>query len=245
MELEIRLFAGLRERAGTDTIRLSDLPEELTLAELKATLADRHPELGPLDPISGVVGTRYVPGDELLRAGDQVALLPPVSGGAPSVDDLLAHGVFELSEHPLDPAECARRVAHPSCGAVTTFSGEARDHHRGRRVLKLEYEAFAEMTAPEMERIFERCLESCLPAAREAGAATDTHGSPRLLRMLVAHRIGTCEIGQPAVVIAVASPHRDAAFVACRFLIDELKKTLPVWKKEFYEDGSHWIGDRS
>ncbi|MEM7517148.1 MAG: molybdenum cofactor biosynthesis protein MoaE [Planctomycetota bacterium] len=245
MELEIRLFAGLRERAGKETILLSDLPEELTLADLKSTLADRHPELGPLDHIAGVVGTRYVSGEEIVRAGDQVALLPPVSGGAPSADELLEHGVFELSADALDPAECARRVAHPSCGAVTTFAGEARDHHRGRRVLKLEYEAFAEMTAPEMERIFQRCLESCVPAAGETGEATDAHGSPRLLRMLVAHRIGTCDIGQPAVVIAVASPHRDAAFRACRFLIDELKKTLPVWKKEFYEDGSHWIGDRS
>lgn len=139
-------------------------------------------------------------------------------------------GVFELAHEPLAPAALEARVAHPSCGARVLFTGSTRDENRGQRVVRLEYEAFERMTGPEMARIFERCR------AESAGAR---------LRMLVAHRVGTVEVGEASVVIAVASPHRAQAFAACRFLIDELKRTLPVWKKEIYEGGAHWIGDRS
>jgi len=139
-------------------------------------------------------------------------------------------GIFELVRGPLDPAALELRVAHPSCGARLTFTGSTREENRGQRVLRLEYEAFEKMTGPEMERIFERCRAE-QPEAR--------------VRMLVAHRVGVVEVGEPSVVIAVASPHRAQAFAAGRFLIDELKRTLPVWKKEIYEGGAHWIGDRS
>ena len=139
-------------------------------------------------------------------------------------------GVFELVREPLEPAQIQARVGHPACGACVCFTGSTRDENRGQRVVRLEYEAFEKMTGPEMERIFERCR------AEQPGAR---------LRMLVAHRIGVVEVGEPSVVIAVASPHRAEAFAAARFLIDELKRTLPVWKKEIYADGAHWIGDRS
>ena len=139
-------------------------------------------------------------------------------------------GVFELVREPLDPAALEARVGHPSCGACVCFTGTTREENRGKRVVRLEYEAFEKMAGPEMERIFERCRAE-QPDAR--------------LRMLVAHRIGIVAVGEPSVVIAVASPHRAPAFAACRFLIDELKRTLPVWKKEIYADGAHWIGDRS
>ena len=244
MELRVRLFAGLRERAGRDEIVVRDLPAGVDVAGLKRALQQLHPELGDLAHVSGVVGTTWVRDDRALAEGDAVALLPPVSGGAPGPDDEAAflEGVFELSAEPLDVGRCAERVGHPACGGVAVFAGNARDHARGRRVLRLEYEAFAEMTGPQMRRIFERARAECAPAGGEADL-----GEPRerMLRMLVAHRIGVVEIGEPAVVVAAASPHRDAAFRACRFLIDELKKTLPVWKKEHYEDGGTWIGERS
>ncbi len=213
MELRVRLFAGLRERAGRDEIVVRDLPLGVDVAGLKRALQQLHPELGDLAHVSGVVGTTWVRDDRALAEGDAVALLPPVSGGAPGPDDEAAF-----------------------------LEGNARDHARGRRVLRLEYEAFAEMTGPQMRRIFERARAECAPAGGEADL-----GEPRerMLRMLVAHRIGVVEIGEPAVVVAAASPPRDAAFRACRFLIDELKKTLPVWKKEHYEDGGTWIGERS
>lgn len=235
MDLELSLFAGLRERAGRARIRLEGLPEELDVAGLKREVAKRIPELGDLGNVTCVVGTDYVAEDYALKVGDAVALLPPVSGGSGAYEA----GVFELHETTLDEESCRKRVAHASCGAVTVFSGNAREWNRGQQVTWLEYEAFDAMIVPEMARIFARCVRECQPSEEESG------GSPRVLRMLVQHRVGKVPIGEPAVVIAVASPHRDKSFVACRFLIDELKKTLPVWKKEFYADGEHWIGDRS
>lgn len=236
MDLELSLFAALRERAGSARIRLEGLPDELDVAGLKREVANRLPELGDLSHVACVVGTEYVQDDTRLSTGDEVAFLPPVSGGSGAEYE---SGVFELRDSVLDEEACRKRVGHPSCGAITVFSGNAREWNRGQQVTWLEYEAFDAMTGPEMQRIFARCLEECLPSEEESS------GSPRILRMLVQHRVGKVPIGEPAVVIAVASPHRDKSFVACRFLIDELKKTLPVWKKEFYADGEHWIGDRS
>jgi molybdopterin synthase catalytic subunit len=237
MKLKVLLFAGLRERAGRSELELDGLPEGLDLAGLKAELERRHPELGALAQVAGVVDTEYVPDSTALRDGQEVALLPPVSGGAPDGDEALAAGVFELSEAPLDPEACRRRVEHDSCGAVALFCGNARERNRGQDVVRLEYEAFDAMAGPEMRRIFADCVAA--------------HGDPdgtrpeRALRMLCAHRVGPVEVGEPSVVIAVASPHRAPAFDAARFLIDELKRRLPVWKKEVYAGGHHWIGDRS
>jgi molybdopterin synthase catalytic subunit len=230
MRLVVRLFAVLAERAGARELALDGLPDTLTMGELKREIERRHPALGSLGSISGVVGTTYARDDQSVRAGDDVSLLPPVSGGARDDDAALERGVFFLESEPLDAQALAARVAHPSCGAVCTFVGATRDTNRGATVVRLEYEAFEAMTGPEMERIFARCRDAL---------------GTELLRMACAHRIGTVPVLEPSVVIAVASPHRDAAFKACRFLIDELKLTLPIWKKEVYADGHHWIGDRS
>jgi molybdopterin synthase catalytic subunit len=232
MRLSVRLFAGLAERAGAREILVDDLPDGVTLSELKREIERRHPSIGPLAHVAGVVGTSWVRDDRVLTERDQVSLLPPVSGGsgAHSGPDF-ERGVFELSAFPLDPDELLRRVGDPSCGAIAVFVGTTRDTNREKAVVRLEYEAFEAMTHPEMERIFARCRAALGDGARA--------------RMLCAHRTGVVEVGEPSVVIAVASTHRDAAFQACRFLIDELKKTLPVWKKEIYADGHHWIGDRS
>ncbi len=238
MRIEIQLFAALRERAGTERVVLEDVPEGTTVAGLKELVRAAHPALGDLGSVAGVVGTSYVSPETVLEPGDEVALLPPVSGGAPTEDEALSRGVFELSADPIDVSDLQRRVAHPSCGAIVVFTGATRDTNRGQEVVSLDYEAFDAMAGPEMGRIFEDCAAAHGPAS--AG------GDPRLaLRMLCVHRTGTVDVGEPSVVIAVASPHRDAAFLAARFLIDTLKERLPVWKKEVYQDGHHWIGDRS
>lgn len=231
MDLRVRLFAALRERAGRDELLLAGLPDELDLGGLKRELARRHPELGDLAHVAGVVGTEYAGDERPLAPGDEVALLPPVSGG--SGEDDLEAGRFELSGEPLDPGAAQARVAHPACGAIVLFTGTTRESNRGQDVVRLDYEAFHAMAGPEMARIFAECRE------RFGGDAA------RRLRMLALHRTGTVGVGDPSVVIAVASPHRDAAFLAARFLIDTLKERLPVWKKEVYGDGHHWIGDRS
>lgn len=233
MRVAVRLFALLRERAGTGRLVLDDLPEGLDVAGLKRELALRHPELGDLGAVRGVLGTRYVPDATPLAGAEELALLPPVSGGAGDAerdDEALERGVFELCPGALDVGACWRRVSHSACGAVCLFTGTTRATNRGESVTHLEYEAFEAMAGPEMARIFARCREA--------------HGA-ELLRMLCQHRVGTVGVGEPSVVIAVASPHREAAFRAGRFLIDELKASLPVWKQEHYQGGAHWIGDRS
>jgi len=229
MDVTVRLFAALRERAGVDRIVVDSLRDGATLGELKVELARRRPELGSLAHVAGVVGTTYANDARVLSGGDDVALLPPVSGG--STDDDFEAGVFELASERLDPARAQSRVAHDSCGAIALFTGTTRANNQGRDVVRLDYEAFEAMTAPEMSRIFARCRAEVLVDERA--------------RMLVVHRVGTVLVGEPSVVIAVASPHRGAAFAACRFLIDELKRSLPIWKKEIYADGHAWIGDRS
>jgi molybdopterin synthase catalytic subunit/molybdopterin converting factor small subunit len=244
MRVVVRLFAGLRERAGAEELVLEDLPEPLDLAGLKRELESRRPELGSLRGVSAAIGTEWAGGERPLRNDDEVALLPPVSGGSgrsePSgaEDEALAQGLFELSAEALDPARDIGRVRHPDFGGLALFVGTTRGVNRGKRVRFLEYEAHAPLAGAEMARIFQRCR--ALHGDLAPGATADD----RRLRMLCRHRTGRVEVGEPAVVIAVASPHRAPAFEACRFLIDALKESLPVWKKETDEDGHHWVGDR-
>lgn len=238
----MRLFAVLRERAGTSELSLDDLDDGLDLGGLKRELARRRPELAAtLERVAGAIGTDYVDDAHPLREGDEVCLLPPVSGGSQDArEDAAADlDVFELCAAPLDPGAAFARVVHPACGGTTLFVGTTRATNRGERVVRLEYEAYDAMTGPEMARIFERCR------AELGVAASGVDAREHRLRLFVQHRVGSVEIGEPSVVVAVASPHRDLAFRACRYLIDELKRTLPVWKKELYADGHHWIGDRS
>jgi molybdopterin synthase catalytic subunit len=237
VRLAVRLFASLRERAGTELVVLEGVPPNADVAAAKRLLEARHPELGPLRAVRGVLGTSYVSDETRLDGDEELSLLPPVSGGSgagsAAEDAALARGVLELRADALDVAAAQRRVEHPSCGAVVTFTGNARDRSGEKSVVQLDYEAFASMAEHEMAQIFEECR------ARVAG-----DDERRALRMLVLHRTGTVSVGQPAVVVAVASPHRDAAFQAARFLIDELKARVPLWKKEVYADGHHWIGER-
>jgi len=237
--VRVRLFAALRERAGADSVEVTGLPAGATIADLKRLLAEQRPELGPLEGVAGVLGTTYARDAAVIGPDDEVALLPPVSGGMPEGAEAdLERGVFELSEEPLDPGALQARVEHPTCGAVVLFTGVTRERNRGEDVVRLDYEAFAEMSGPEMGRIFGDCLARFGPGS--GGDDVD-----RTLRMLCVHRTGTVGVGEPSVVIAVASPHRAAAFDAARYLIDTLKERLPVWKKEVYRGGHHWIGDRS
>ena len=221
---------------------MKGLPDELDVSGLKRELATQHPELGDLSFVRGVIGTNYVSDETRIAPGDELSLLPPVSGGAPDDDEALEAGVFELVGEPIDQAACAARVAHPSCGANLVFTGSTRESNRGREVTRLDYDAFEEMSGPEMQRIFRECRAEF---GTEGRPGEEGFQAERRLRMLCQHRTGVVEVGAPSVVIAVASPHRDTSFEACRFLIDTLKARLPVWKKEFYTEGDHWIGDRS
>jgi molybdopterin synthase catalytic subunit len=209
MTITVRLFAALRERAGWSR-------RELDLAD-GAVVADVWPELGLGDEPPGLAYARnreYAGRDAALHAGDEVAVIPPVSGGA-----------FAVSADPLDLDAVVAQVADPAAGAIATFIGTTRTHNRGRSVVHLEYDAYPEMAESEMARIAEILKER--------------HD---ILHVAMAHRTGHVPIGEASVVIAVSAGHRGAAMDACREAIDTLKQTVPVWKKEVFEGGEEWIG---
>ena len=208
MRISVRLFAGLREQAGRGKLELDDV----------ATVADVWPLLGLGDEPGGLlyaVNRAYVERDHALQDGDEVALIPPVSGGAP----------FAITTEPLDLAQIVAEVERDEAGGIATFVGTVRRTSRGRDVSYLEYEAFEEMAEPMLRAL--------------AAELTGKHG---LCELAIHHRVGRVEIGEPSVVIAVSAPHRAAALEACREAIDTLKETIPLWKKEIYEGGEEWIG---
>ena len=207
MRVTIRLFAGLRERAGWSS-REVDGPIHVS---------DVWPALGLGEEPRGLlyaVNREYAERDRPLSDGDEVALIPPVSGGA-----------FRLSAEPLDLGAAVAEVADERAGAIATFVGTTRVQSRGRTVLHLEYEAYEGMA----ERVMEELADSL--RSRHDLCAVAIH-----------HRVGRVGIGEQSVVIAVSAPHRHDALAACREAIDTLKETVPLWKKEVYEGGEEWIG---
>jgi len=210
MIVTVRLFAGLRERAGWSRKELDGVGrvEEVWPA---LRLGDEPPGL------LIAVNRSYAERGQELADGDEVAFIPPVSGGA-----------LRLSEEPLDLLAPVREVASDDAGAIATFVGTTRARSRGRAVVHLDYEAYPEM-AEEM-------------LASLAASLTQQYG---LCGVAIHHRVGRVEIGEPSVAIAVSAPHRAEALAACREAIDTLKETIPLWKKEVYEGGEEWIGKGS
>jgi molybdopterin synthase catalytic subunit/molybdopterin converting factor small subunit len=209
VKITVKLFAGLRERAGTGE-RVLELPDDAHVGDVWAALG-----LG--DEPGGLlyaVDLEYTDRDRPLAEGAEVALIPPVSGGA-----------FRLSEEPLDPASVVEDVRSDRAGAVATFIGTTRIESRGRAVHYLEYEAYGGMAEKVMAEL-----------------AEELKGRYDLCEVAIAHRTGRVEIGDLSVVIAVSSPHRADALAACHDAIDRLKEIVPLWKKEVYEGGEEWIG---
>lgn len=209
MRITVRLFAALRERAGWSR-RDVELPEGAAVGDVWGCL-----DLGAEPPgIAYARNREYADRAEALAGGDEVAVIPPVSGGA-----------FRLVAGPLDPAAVAAEVADPEAGAIATFIGTTRRTSRGRVVTHLEYDAYPEMAEAEMARI-----------AGDVAARHDVRA------VAIAHRTGHVPLGEASVVIAVSAAHRGAAMDACREAIDTLKQTVPIWKKEVFEGGEEWIG---
>ena len=215
----MRLFAALRERAGSQSVEL-ELPDD-------AVVADVWSKLGLGDEPEGLLyalNRGYAEKGARLTAGDEVAVIPPVSGGgSPSGSE--PQGRFRLSEAPLSIEEAVAEVRSDEAGAIATFVGTTRARSRGREVTYLEYEAYEGMAEQVMESL-----------ASELASRHD------LCKVAIHHRVGRVDIGETSVVIAVSAPHRAAALGACREAIDELKVTVPLWKKEVYEGGEEWIG---
>jgi MoaE-MoaD fusion protein len=209
VKVKVRLFAGLRERAGWSEREID-----------AATVAAVWPALDLGEEPDGLlyaVNKEYAKRDRELVDGDEVALIPPVSGGA-----------FLLSDEPLSIERVVDEVRDDEAGAIATFAGTTRISSRGRRVTRLEYEAYQGMAENVMR-----------------GIAQDLRKRYNVSNVAIHHRIGTVGIGETSVVIAVSAPHRADALAACRDAIDALKEHVPLWKKEVYEGGEEWIGQGS
>jgi molybdopterin synthase catalytic subunit len=230
MKITLKLFGSLREAAGESTLQV-ELPEGSVVADLRAWLADRNPLVDKLgDRLAASVNLEIAELSDVLEDGDEVAFLPPVAGG-----DGSGEGEGEsperrctISEEALDEEEVAARVEGPDAGGVVSFVGRVRDHARGHSIEHLEYEAYPAMAEREMEKIVDEAAEKW-PGTRVA----------------IAHRVGRLEIGDAAVVVVAASAHRAEAFEACRFAIDTLKVTVPIWKREVATDGAYWVDDHA
>jgi molybdopterin synthase catalytic subunit len=205
----VRLFAGLRERAGTDRREL-DLDDG-------ASIEDVWPALDLGDEPAGLlyaVNRTYADRGQRLGEGDEVALIPPVSGGA-----------FRLTHGPVNLTSVVVEVVDEQAGAIATFLGTVRAHSRGRDEIALEYEAYEEMAEDVM-----------------AGIADELLARYDLCKVAISHRLGRVEVGETSVAIAVSAPHRQDALAACADAIEALKSQVPLWKKELYVGGEEWIG---
>ncbi len=222
MRVSVVLFGSVREAVGQKQL-VVDLPSGSSLAELRDRLAAEYPVFEAYGSKLAVsLNLEIARPETRLSDGDEVAFLPPVSGGSGE-----RGAACTLSSGPLDVAEVMRRVAGPGMGGVVVFVGSVRDHARGHAIRHLEYEAYPGMAEREMHKI--------------AGAAAERWPGARVA---IAHREGRLEIGDLAVVVVAAAPHRGEAFEACRFAIDTLKQTVPIWKKEFAAGGEYWVDDR-
>jgi molybdopterin synthase catalytic subunit len=217
MQIQVLYFAVFRERLGRDGETL-ELADGATAGAAIDALAARHPAIGKLRGRFRIaVNQDFVGDDHVLAAGDELALIPPVAGGADRHVALLAETLS------LD--RCLASVSGAGMGGIVTFTGMVRRHSRGHVIDHLEYEAYPPMALREMTRLCDE-IEAELPGTRLA----------------VEHRVGRLAIGDLAVVIAAAAPHRAEAFTACRAMIDRLKDRVPIWKKEVGDDGEEWVG---
>jgi MoaE-MoaD fusion protein len=212
MFVNVRLFAMLRERAGRDSVRV-ELADDATVQDAMDAVAREH-GLGDLIermPVLMAVNREYVPQESALSEGDELALIPPVSGGAPTLH-------ARVTEEPLSVELLAAMVGAPGAGAIVTFQGTTRE------VERLEYEAYREMAE---ERIATILREAVAGHRLEAAAAE--------------HRVGTVPLGEPSVIVAVSAAHREEAFAAAREVIDRIKAEAPIWKKEVDAGAERWV----
>lgn len=218
MQVTVHLFAGAADAVGARTWS-GEVPPTATVRDLIAAIVREHPAAERvLSTCFASVNHAYATPDARIQAGDEIAILPPVSGGQDTP-------LFEITADPLSVEAVLRKVSHPHCGAINLFVGTVRELTHGKRTLHLEYEAYPPMAVKMMEQI----------AAEIDERWPDT-------RVAMTHRIGPVAIEEAAVVIAVATPHRAASYEAGRYAIERLKELVPIWKKEIWADGTEWIG---
>jgi MoaE-MoaD fusion protein len=218
MQIRVLFFGILKDLTGRSS-DLVNLPDHATAADLlrhyEENLAGHK---GVMSSVAVSVNQEYAAADTQLHAGDEVALLPPVSGGADADVPLV-----KLIRERIVPHDIAPALERPEDGAIVIFDGIVRNHSRNRRTLYLEYESYETMALAKLRELAAEAVQRFA-----------------IRNLAIVHRLGHLEIGESSVLIAVFSAHRAAAFDACRWVIDTLKRTVPIWKKEFFEDGAVW-----
>src|SRR5829696_3932900 len=216
VKIRVLFFGAARDAVNANTLEIS-VAAPATVSSAFQKLSERFSQLGRFGrSLLFAVNQEYATPDTLLKENDELAVFPPVSGGS--------HDFFELTTGTIDVGQVARRVVLPECGATVTLDGYAREWTNGKRTLYLVYEAYDAMALTEMQRL-----------------GSEAHEKFDIAHLGIVHRTGRLEIGETSVVIAASAPHRQAAFQACEWAIKELKRTVPIWKKEVYEDGSTWV----
>ena len=218
MNVSVRLFAGLHDLLGQREITL-ELSEGATVEQLREQLCAEYPQVIPFVPtLICAVDEEYVPPEHTLHDGDDVALIPPVSGGADG-------DLFQVTNEPLEPQRLMEAVRKDESGAVALFHGVARNQSGGRRVQALEYDAYPDMAEKKLREV-----------------ADDVRARWPITGIAVLHRTGRLAIGETSLLIAVSSAHREEAFAACHYAVDRIKEIVPIWKKEIWEDGGgEWV----
>jgi MoaE-MoaD fusion protein len=220
MRVRVLFFGQLKEIVGVAE-EDAELSDGAHVEDLFERYGRRFPKFAEFRAsVAASVNQEYANWRATLSPGDEVAFLPPVSGGQQAA---VAEDIFQFVRQPIRPHDLIESLKAPEDGAVVVFDGFVRNHFRGRRTLYLEYEAYEPMALAKM---------------REIGA--QIRGKYSIHRLAIVHRLGRLEIGDTSVLIAVSSPHRSAAFDACRYAIDTLKRAVPIWKKEYFQGGAVW-----
>jgi molybdopterin synthase catalytic subunit len=220
VKIHIRYFASLREitERGEETL---DISEGANVITVRRELTARYPDLEPImQRCISAVNRHYVNAETMLQDGDELVFIPPMGGG----EEDSMEPLIQLTREPLNRAALVEAVSDPSVGGIVVFEGVVRNQARGKQVRYLEYDVYEEMAEQQIRTIIK-----------------DTQQRLGVERVAVAHRFGRLEIGEASVIIVVAAPHRGEAFEACRYIIDTLKSTVPIWKKEVATDGEEWV----
>jgi len=216
MNIHVLFFGAARDAVEANQLDL-ELEAPATVSSAFQSLKERFAKLERFGrSLLFAVNQEYATPDTQLKENDELAVFPPVSGGS--------HDFFELTTETIDVGEVARRVVLPECGATVTLDGYAREWTKGKRTLYLVYEAYDTMALTEMKRL-----------------GAEAHKQFEIAHIGIVHRTGRIDIGETSVVIAASAPHRRAAFQACEWAIKELKRTVPIWKKEVFEGGEEWV----
>ena len=217
VSIRVLFFGAARDVVDSNPLALS-LEAPATVGSAFQSLVARFSQLERFGrSLLFAVNQEYATPDTQLQENDELAIFPPVSGGG-------SHDFFELTTEVIDVGEVARRVVLPECGATVTLDGYAREWTKGKRTLYLVYEAYDAMALTEMQRL-----------------GVEAHKQFEIAHIGIVHRTGRIDIGETSVVIAASAPHRRAAFQACEWAIKELKRTVPIWKKEIFEGGQEWV----